>query len=117
MANKKQVARAAAAAAQNRPSQQTADKGIAQSDPGGGQAEIPAKLTGITHKNHRREVGRAKGKGGEPGANGASAQHKAIHVGGVLAAGKTHANHKAKKGNQHRHGDENSRGDCRCICE
>ena len=98
------------APSQHRPGQQRADKGVAEADPRRCQTEIPTKLTGIAHEDHRREVRSAKGKGSEPRADGAAAQHEPFHVGGMLAAGQSHADHQRKKGDEHRNGNPRCRG-------
>ena len=57
--------------------------GIANANPGGGQAVFPSELTGITDKYHSGKVGGAVGKGGEPGPHAPSSQNKVIDIGGM----------------------------------
>ncbi|MPM82086.1 hypothetical protein SDC9_129144 [bioreactor metagenome] len=76
----------AGAAPQNHPGQQRADEGVAQTDPGGGDAVLPAELTGIPHKDHGGEVRGTVSKGGEPGPYRTSTQYKAADIGGMTAA-------------------------------
>ena len=77
--------------AQNHPGQQGADDGVSNARPGGGDAVAPAELPGISHEHNGREIGSAVGESGEPGAHGAASQHKAVHIGGMLAAVKSNA--------------------------
>src|SRR5699024_8616773 len=64
-------------AAQRRPGQQGPQQGVADARPGGGDAVLPAELTGVAHKNHGGEVAGAVGEGGEPGTHAPSAQDEA----------------------------------------
>ena len=89
------------AAAQHHPSQQGAQNGVADARPGGGDAVLPAKLSGVAYEDHGREVGCTIGKGGEPGTDGASAQHKAIDIGSVFAAVDANAHHNTEEDDQH----------------
>ena len=82
-------------------SQQAADQGIANANPGGGQAVFPSELTGITDKYHSGKVGGAVGKGGEPGPHTPSSQNKVIDIGGMATGIESHSQHDGKKDNQH----------------
>ena len=54
------------AAPQDRPGQKGSDHSVPDADPGGGNAEAPAELTGIAHKDYRRKIGCTIGKGRQP---------------------------------------------------
>ena len=54
------------AAPQDRPGQKGSDYSVPDADPGGGNAEAPAELTGIAHKDYRRKIGCTIGKGRQP---------------------------------------------------
>lgn len=90
----------AGAAAQHGPGQQGAQQGVADARPGGGDAIFPAELSGVAHKDHSGKIGRAIGEGGEPRAHRAPAQHKAVYVGGMLAAVKADAHHHGEEHQQ-----------------
>ena len=83
------------------PGQQAADQGIANANPGGGQAVFPSELTGITDKYHSGKVGGAIAKGGEPGPHTPSSQNKVIDIGGMATGIESHSQHDGKKDNQH----------------
>lgn len=70
----------AGSAAKDRPGQKRTNKSITKADPCGGNPKIPAKLSGIAHKNNGRKVGRAVGEGGKPGADRTAAENKAVDV-------------------------------------
>jgi len=93
------------AAAQHHPGQQGAKHRVADARPGGGDAVLPAKLSGVAHKDHGGEIGGAVGKGGEPGTHGAPAQHEAVDVGGVLTAVQANAHHNPEEHQQHNNFD------------
>ena len=82
----------AGAAAQNGPGQQRAENGVADTDPGGGDTELPAKLTSVADKNNCGEIGRAVGESGQPRADAPSAEDEAVDIGGVFAAVQTAVN-------------------------
>ena len=86
------------APSQNDPGQQRAEKSIPNADPSGGNAEFPAELPGITNKDYSGEVRCTVGKCGEPGADAAAAEYKAIYIGGVFSAIKADTDHNDKKG-------------------
>ena len=87
----------AGAAAQHHPGQQRAKQSVADARPGGSDAVFPAKLSCIAYKDHSGEVAGAIGKGSEPRADRAAAQHKAIDVGSVAAAVETDTHHNGKE--------------------
>ena len=95
----------AGASAQNHPCQQRADQGVADADPGGRDAELPAELSRVADKDNRGKVGGAVGERRQPRTDASAAQHKAVDVGGVLAAVNAHADHDAEE--QHQHDDFN----------
>lgn len=55
--------------AENQPCKQGADEGVAETDPGRGKTEVPAKLSGITDKNNGGKIRGTIGKGAEPRSN------------------------------------------------
>ncbi len=72
------------------PCEKRADEGVSEADPHGGNAEPPAELPRIAHKDDCREVRRAVREGGEPGAYGASAEDEAVHRTAAVAADEAH---------------------------
>ena len=72
--------------AQDYPCEKRSDKGIAQTDPGGGNTEFPTKLAGISDKDNRRKIGCTVGKGRQPRAHVSTAEDEAVDVRGMLAA-------------------------------
>ena len=96
----------AGAAAQHHPGQQRAQQGVSDPRPGGGDAVFPAKLSGVAYKDHGGEIGGAVGKGGEPGAHRASAQHEAVDVGCGFPAVQADGHHHRKKYQEHSQFDE-----------
>ena len=87
----------AGAAAQHRPRQQRTQNGVANARPRGGDAVFPAELSGITHKHHGGEIAGAIGESGQPRADAASAEYKAVYVRRVAAAIQADTNHTAKE--------------------
>ena len=87
----------AGAPTEDHPRQEGTDKGVAQTDPGGRQAEFPAKLPCITDEDDSGEIRGAIGKGGQPRADRTPAQDKAVDVGRIFAAIKTNTDHHGKK--------------------
>ncbi len=81
--------------AQHPPCQKRADKRIADANPKGSQAILPAELACIAHENYRRKVAGAEGKRRKPWAHVAAAQHEAVNVFGVLARVDAHTYHHA----------------------
>ena len=89
------------AAAQNGPGQVGADDGVAQADPGGGDAVLPPELAGIAYQDDRGKIGGAVGEGGKPSAHRTSAQHKSIHAARMAAAVQADQDHQPKEYHQH----------------
>ena len=95
-------------AAQHRPGQQRAQQGVADARPGGRNAVLPSKLSGVAHEDHGGEIRSAVGESGEPGAHRAPAQHKSVHIRGVAAAVQADAHHHAEEHDQHTQFDDHS---------
>ena len=66
--------------AQDPPGQQRADKGVADTDPGGGKSVLPAELAGVSDKDDRREIRGAESESREPGADIAASQDESLNV-------------------------------------
>ena len=67
-------------ATQDPPGQERADERIAQADPGGGQAILPAELAGVADEDDRRKVRRTECECRKPGADIAASQDKTLHI-------------------------------------
>ena len=91
----------AGAAAQEHPGHERADEGVAQTDPRGGQAEVPAEASRVADENDRGEVGRAEGEGGEPGAYRAAAQDEAVHALSRTGGQEAHQNGDGEEDDNH----------------
>ena len=63
---------------QEHPGKKCADQGVADADPGGGDAESPTKPAGITYKNDSREVRGHIGKRRQPGTHFPAADNEVI---------------------------------------
>lgn len=87
--------------AQDDPGQQAANQGVADANPGGGQAVFPSELSGVTDEYNGGKVGGAVGKGSEPGANAPSSQYKVIDIGGMTPGIESYPQHDGKKDDQH----------------
>ena len=74
------------AAAQHHPGQQGAQHGVADARPGGGDAVLPAELTGVAHEDHGGEIRGAVSEGCQPGPYGAASEHEAIDISGMFPA-------------------------------
>ena len=96
----------AGAAAQHHPGQQRAQKGVSDPRPGGGDAVLPAELSGVAHKDHGGKIGGAVGEGGEPGPHRAAAQHEAVDIGGGFPAVQADGHHHREKYQEHSQFDE-----------
>ena len=83
----------AGASAQDVPCEQGADECVAQTDPCRSHTEFPAELTGITDKDNCREVRGTEGECGQPRADGAVAQYKAVYICALLSAVHADADH------------------------
>ena len=70
----------ARAATQDPPGQERADERVAQADPGGRQAVLPAELAGVSDEDDRREVRRAECESREPGADIAASQDETLNI-------------------------------------
>ena len=86
---------------EDHPGHQRTDQGVADTHPGGGNTKLPAELSGIADKNNSGEIGSAVSECGQPGAYAPSAEHKAVHVGGMLPAVETDIDHDAEENQQH----------------
>ena len=73
------------AATENPPCQQRADDGVADANPSGRHAILPAELSCIADEDHGGEVAGAVGESREPAAHVATAEHKAIDGIGLFA--------------------------------
>ena len=80
------------------PGKQAAEDGVADADPRGGDAVLPAELSRVAHEDDGGEVARAKRESGEPRPHVAPAQDEPVDASGVSSAVDADA---------HRHADEN----------
>lgn len=62
---------------------------------------VQAELSGVSYKDHSGEVRGTVCKGGQPRADGSSAQNKTIYISGVLAAIQSNAHHDAEESYEH----------------
>ena len=91
----------ARAAAKDRPCEERADKGVADTDPGGRDTVLPAELSRVADEDYRGEIRCAVGECRQPRADASSAEHKAVYVSCVLAAVDADSDHYAEEQNQH----------------
>ena len=88
----------ARARAEHPPGQQAAEDGVADADPRGGDAVLPAELPRVAHEDDGGEVARAERERAQPRTYVAAAQNEPVNASGVSSAVNTDA---------HRHADEN----------
>ncbi len=74
------------APSEQHPRKQAADQRIADADPGGSDAEVPAELARVADEYNRGEVRGTVGERGNPRADIASTENKVPDAGGIFAA-------------------------------
>ncbi len=87
-------------ATEDDPREQRADERVAETDPGGRKAELPAELAGVTDEHDGREVRGTEGEGGEPGADGPSAEDVVVDVGSMASGPEPDENHDTEEQDQ-----------------
>ena len=73
------------------------DDGVADADPGAGNAVFPPELTGVSDKYNRGKIGSAVCKCRKPWTGRTAAQNESVHTGGMPARIDPDARHYRKK--------------------
>ena len=93
------------------PGHQAADQRVADADPHGRKADVPAVHTRVTNKNNGREIGGSVGKSGEPRAYFSAAEQEVIDGAGTARAVDADADHANGKNGQ----SDASDGGSHCV--